>query len=752
MEKSTNNQSRRSFLKVSSLTGGGMMIGFSWLANLIPNEALAGATGSNEWVTLTGFIQITPDNKVKIFNPNPEFGTNVMTSLPMMVNEELQADWSKVIVEMGDYDTPRFKSQFTGGSRGMAQAWKPLRTAGATARLMLMQAAANEWNVPVSELTVANGIVSHKASNKTANYGALATAASKLPSPTKVELKKTSEFSLIGTPQKNKVGKNIVAGDSLFTMDYKHEGMLIAMVIHPPAFGMKLKSFDATEAKKMPGIKDVFDIQVYKDDYVRAGFDTRAFNKLIAVVGNSTWEVMNARKKVVANWEPIETTKEMVAAWGRKKEEITPGGLESTEEHLKQMQAMQLKSAKVLRKDGDPETAFAKAKKVLERTYSAPFLSHNPMEPISCFAHITDEKAYFVAPIQIPEMMKQNIMANLDLPADKIEMKLTRMGGGFGRRAYGHYIVEAGHISKKVKAPIKLIYTREDDMTNGIYRPSYMVSYKAAIDENNNVTAIAIKGGGIPEGAVHENRFPAGAFENYIAEGWDIPSNITIGAFRAPGSNFIASAEQTFLDELAETIGKDPLDYRIELLKKAKANPVGKNNEYDADRYIGVLELVKQKSNWGNTDKNVKRGVAAYFCHSSYAAHVIDVRMKDGQPVVDKVVTAMDCGFVVNPEGAKNMVEGAVVDGIGNALFGGMRFEKGVPVQKNLNQYRIIRHREAPKKIDVHFVQNTIDPTGLGEPPFPPVFGALANALYKATGKRLYNQPYLAELNSSNKS
>jgi isoquinoline 1-oxidoreductase beta subunit len=752
MEKSTNNQSRRSFLKVSSLTGGGMMIGFSWLANLIPNEALAAANTTNEWVKLTGFIQITPDNKVKIFNPNPEFGTNVMTSLPMMVNEELQADWSKVIVEMGDYDTPRFKSQFTGGSRGMAQAWKPLRTAGATARLMLMQAAANEWNVPVSELTVANGIVSHKATNKTANYGALATAASKLTAPTNVELKKISEFSLIGTPQKNKVGKNIVAGDSLFTMDYKHEGMLIAMVIHPPAFGMQLKSFDATEAKKMPGIKDVFDIQVYKDGYTRAGFDTRAFNKLIAVVGNSTWEVMNARKKVVAQWEPIQTTKEMVAAWGSKKEETVPGGLESTDEHMKQMLAMQKNPAKVLRKDGDPEAAFAKAKKVLERTYTAPFLSHNPMEPISCFAHITDEKAYFVAPIQIPEMMKQNIVANLDIPADKLEMKLTRMGGGFGRRAYGHYIVEAGHISKKMKAPVKLIYTREDDMTNGIYRPTYIVTYKAAIDENNNVTAIAIKGGGFPENAVHEHRFPAGAFENYIAEGWELPSNITIGAFRAPRSNFIASAEQTFIDELAETIGKDPLDYRIELLKKAKASPVGKFNEYDADRYIGVLELVKQKSSWGKTDKTVKRGVAAYFCHSSYAAHVIDVRMKDGQPVVDKVVTAMDCGFVVNPEGAKNMVEGAVVDGIGNALFGGMRFEKGAPVQKNLNQYRIIRHREAPKKIDVHFVQNTIDPTGLGEPPFPPVFGALANALYKATGKRLYNQPYLTELNNSTKS
>ena len=749
MEKSTNNQSRRSFLKVTSLTGGGMMIGFSWLSNLIPNEALATAANAKDWVELTGFIKITPDNQVKIFCPNPEFGTNVMTSLPMMVNEELEADWSKVIVEMGDYDTPRFKTQFTGGSRGMAMAWTPLRTAGATARMMLVQAAANEWNVPVAELIVSKGSVIHKASNRSIAYGALATAAAALPKPEKVELKKIADFSLIGTPQKNKVGKDIVTGHSLFTMDYKHEGMLIAMIIHPPAFGMTLKSFDATDALKMPGIKNVFDIQVYKDGYKRAGFDTRAFNKLVVVVGNTTWEVMNAKKKVNVQWVPIETTKEMVAAWGGSREEIVPGGLESTDEHMKQMLAMQQKPAKLLRKDGDPATAFTKAAKVLERTYSAPFLSHNPMEPISCFAHITDEKAFFVAPIQIPDMMKQNIVANLDIPAEKIEMKLARMGGGFGRRAYGHYIVEAGLISQKIKAPVKLIYTREDDMTNGIYRPTYMVTYKAAIDANNTVTAIHIKGGGIPESAVHENRFPAGAFENYIAEGWDIPSNITIGAFRAPGSNFIASAEQTFLDELAETIGKDPLEYRIELFKKAKANPVGKRNDYDAARFIAVLELLKEKSNWSSNTKNSKRGVAAYFCHSSYAAHVVDVSMKDGQPVVEKVVTAMDCGFVVNPEGAKNMVEGAVVDGIGNALYGGMHFEKGVPTQKNLNQYRIIRHKEAPKKIEVHFVQNNIDPTGLGEPPFPPVFAALANALYKATGKRLYNQPYLKELTKS---
>lgn len=747
MEMSQNNHSRRSFLKVSSITGGGMMIGFSWLANLVPNEALGKAAAAEEWVKITGFIEIRPDNQIKLYCPNPEFGTNVMTSLPMMIAEELEVDWEKVIVQQADYDTPRFRSQSTGGSRAMAAAWGPLRTAGATARMLLLQAAANEWNLPVNELKASNGTVSHTGSNKKATYGQLATAASKLPKPENITLKKPVDFSLIGTPQKNKVGKNIVAGDSLFTIDYKQEGMLIAMVIHPPAFGMTLKSFDASEALKMPGVKAVFDIQVYKDGYKRAGFDTRAFNKLVAVVGNSTWEVMNARKKVNVQWELAPEYKETVMGWRGSKEEVIPAGLESTDEHMKQMGEMQNKPAKLLRKDGNPELAFTNAKKVIEKTYSAPFLSHNPMEPISCFAHITDEKAFFVAPIQIPEMLKQNIMANLDIPGDKIEMKLARMGGGFGRRAYGHYIIEAGHISKKMKAPVKLIYTREDDMTNGVYRPSYMVTYKAAIDENNNVTAIHIKGGGIPEGAVHANRFPAGAFENYLAEGWEIASNITIGAFRAPGSNFIASAEQAFLDELAEAIGKDPIDYRIELLKKAKANPVGKNNDYNADRYIGVLELVKEKSNWSAVEnKKAHRGVAAYFCHNSYAAHVVDVTMKNGQPVVEKVVAALDCGFVVNPEGAKNMVEGAVVDGIGNALYGGLRFEKGAPVQKNLNQYRIIRHREAPKKIDVHFVKNTIDPTGLGEPPFPPVFAALANALYKATGKRLYNQPFINDI------
>lgn len=284
-------------------------------------------------------------------------------------------------------------------------------------------------------------------------------------------------------------------------------------------------------------------------------------------------------------------------------------------------------------------------------------------------------------------------------------------------------------------------------MTYGIYRPMYTATYRAALDADKNLIAFHVKGGGVPEHPIHPNRFPAGAIDNYLAEGWQIPSNITIGAFRAPRSNFNAAAEQSFLDEVAEAMGKDPIRFRLDLLKRAKENPVGKNNDYDPDRYAGVLELVRDKSGWGKPgSEKYSRGVAAYFCHASYAAHIVDMVTRDGQPYVERVFSAMDCGIVVNPDAATNMVQGAVVDGIGNAFYGALTHKDGAAQQTNFNNYRLIRHNESPKKIEVHFVQNDKDPTGLGEPPFPPVFGAVANALYKNKGRRFYNQPFQPEL------
>jgi isoquinoline 1-oxidoreductase beta subunit len=532
-------------------------------------------------------------------------------------------------------------------------------------------------------------------------------------------------------------------GKPLFGLDYTQDGMLIAMIHHPPAFGMKLKSFDVSQTLKMPGIKDVFSLKLYEDGFEQGGFDTRTFNDLLVVVGNTTWEVMNARKKLIVQWEPTGELIEKRNNFGRKQDVVVPGGLESSDTHYKKMQERAKEQAAVLRKDGDPETAFKNAAQIIERTYTAPFLAHNCMEPMNFFAHVTDGNALLIGPHQAPGWIEPTLSKILNLPADKIEIRMARMGGGFGLRAYGHYVTEAALISKKVKAPIKLVYTREDDMTYGIYRPMYTATYRAALDANKNLIAFHVKGGGIPEHAVHANRFPAGAVDNYLAEGWEIASNITVGAFRAPGSNFNAAAEQSFLDELAEAMGKDPIDFRLELLKRAKENPVGKNNDYNVDRYAGVLNLVKEKSGWNDPEnKKYNRGVAAYFCHNSYAAHVVDMLKRDGQPYVERVFSVIDCGIVVNPDAATNMVQGAVVDGIGNALYGGLTHKDGVPEQNNFNRYRIIRFREAPKKIEVHFVENDIDPTGLGEPPFPPVFAAVANALYKNMGKRFYNQPY----------
>jgi CO/xanthine dehydrogenase Mo-binding subunit len=305
--------------------------------------------------------------------------------------------------------------------------------------------------------------------------------------------------------------------------------------------------------------------------------------------------------------------------------------------------------------------------------------------------------------------------------------------------------VEAAVISQKMKAPIKLIYTREDDMTNGTYRPAYHATYRAALDENNNLIAFHVKAGGIPESPLFANRFPAGSLDNYLAEEWSQPSNISVGAFRAPRSNFIAGAEQSFLDEVAEAAGKDPIEFRLTLLDRAINNPVGERNDYEAARYAGVLKLVKEKSNWGQEMPGISRGVSAYFCHDSYVAHVIDLAMENGKPRVQKVHCAVDCGIVVNPVAAINLVEGGSVDGIGHAMYSGLTFTDGAADQSNFDKYRLIRHRESPKAVDVHFVKNEIDPTGLGEPPFPPVMGALANAMYKATGKRIYSQPFVKD-------
>ena len=735
---------RRSFIKSSLVTGGGMMIGFNWLMSCDMTETKIKAL-PKEWFDLNGFIKIGENGLVTIMSPNPEIGQNIKTSMPMIVAEELDVDWDNVIVEQAPLNTDLFKRQLAGGSQSIRQGWESLRIAGATAKTMLIKAAAETWGVPTNEIKSIEGQIIHDKSGKKLGYGQIAAKAALIDIPEEVKLKDVKDFKIIGTSRKNVDGSKIVTGKPLFGLDYKEDNMLIAMLVHPPAFGMQLKSIDDSETKHMPGVKKVFKMKKHLDKYSLGGLDNDAFNEVAVVVGNSTWEVMQAKKTLKCNWEMAPEKSTEIESWGGKVKVKTPSGLESSNDHYKIFELMSKKSSKVVRKDGNPDKIFKNAAKVIERTYTCPFLAHNTLEPMNFFANVTDEKAILVGPIQTPEIMEKSVSKRLGMPLEKIDIQMTRMGGGFGRRLYGHFLTEAAVISKEMKQPVKLIYTREDDMTQGTYRPSYHALYRAALDENNKLIAFHVKTGGIPESPLAANRFPAGAIDHYKAEEWSQPSNITVGAFRAPRSNFIAGAEQSFLDEVAEAAGKDPIDFRLELLERAEKNPVGKNNDYEASRYAGVLKLVKEKAEWGSENPNIYRGTAAYFCHNSYVANVLDMVIENGSPIISKVYCAVDCGIVVNPDAAKNLTEGGVVDGIGHAMYSQITFKDGKPEQNNFDGYRLIRHNEAPKEIEVHFVENEISPTGLGEPPFPPIMGAMANALYKATGQRHYNQPFITD-------
>lgn len=699
-----------------------MLIGFNWFTRCTPASAPEVAV-PNEWFTINGYIKIGDTGLVTIFNPNPEIGQNVMTSMPMIVAEELDVKWDHVVVEQGMLDEDAFKNpQFAGGSLSIMLGWDALRMAGATGRRMLLEAAAKEWGVKVDDLTVSEGVIKEINGSRTIGYGQIASRAVGIEIPEEVALKEPKDYKLIGTAQKNVEGPKIVTGKPLFGIDFKREGMLLAMIEHPPAFGMKVKNFNAEEIKAMDGVRDAFIVDTAVPE--PAWSDVNAFTNVIAIVGDSTWQLMQAKKAIKAEWEKVSE----------------PESTQMHEERLKDA----LRNGKVaeVRRDGDPDAAFASAAKVIERTYTSPFMAHATMEPMNFFAHVKEDSAELVGPTQTPKALEDSAAKLLGLPAEKISVQMTRIGGGFGRRLYVHFGLEAAAISKKAGAPIKLIYTREDDMTQGTYRPAYRATYKAGLDENNNLVAFSVRGAGLPESPVFPNRFPAGSVDNYLAEVIHGQTNVSTGAWRAPRSHFTAGAEQSFLDEVAELAGKDPIDFRLELLERAKSKPVGEKNDYDAERYAGVLRLVKEKANWGTETPGVYRGVAAYFCHNSYVAQVMDVVMEDNQPKVKKVWCAVDCGIVINREGAINIIQGGVVDGIGHALYSELKFENGAPVQKNFNTYQLIRHSQAPREIEVHFVENEIKPTGLGEPGLPPAIGALAAALYKATGKRYYHNPF----------
>ena len=702
-----NTTSRRNFLKITSLTSGGLLLGFNWFeaGAEMPSVIANGFAGNT---TFNSYLSIASDGIITIFSPNPELGQNIMTSFPMVVAEELDADWKNVKVLQAPLDK-KFDRQVTGGSGAIPHSWKRLRSAGATARHLLIAAAAKRWGVDASECTAANSIVTHSKTGKKLSYGELAEEASKIEVPANVPFKNRKDFKLIGTAPRNVENKNIITGKGLFGLDFHREGMVYATIQRPPAFGTKIKSVDATAAKAMPGVIDVV-----------------TFKNNVAIVGKSTWEVFKAKKALKIQYEK-------------------EGNIESTTDH-DQLFATLIKSDKatVRRKDGDVETAFKNAAKVVTGEYQCPFIPHSPMEPMNFFADVREDKVELIGPTQTPGQALSSTARLLGIPEDKISVTITRLGGGFGRRLKFDYVLEAAELSSIIKKPVKLIWSREDDMMGGSYRPAVRYRFEAALDALNNMIGYKLRGVGMNAGnSTRENNFPSGAVPNLLIDSVEHVSPITTGAWRAPITNFLAFAEQSFLDEVAHAAGKDPVQFRLELFQKARTSPVG-NINYNIDRMETVTKMVAEKSGWG-TKKGVSQGFSVYFSHASYVAQVADVVMTAGKPVVKKIYAVSDCGEVINKSGALQQVMGAITDGYGHAMFGKLSFKDGVPEQNNFNSYRLIRMNEIPE-IEAHFVDNGIDPTGLGEPALPPTGGAVANAIFKASGIRVRNQPFLDEL------
>ncbi|MCF2873066.1 MULTISPECIES: xanthine dehydrogenase family protein molybdopterin-binding subunit [unclassified Tenacibaculum] len=701
--------SRRNFLRTAALAGGGVMIGFNMFTACKPNVKPSIDVENLNFNDFNAFIKISQEGYVTIYSPNPEIGQGVKTSMPMIIAEELDVDWDKVHVVQAKYNKKEYTRQVAGGSQSIRHGWDALRQTGATTKQMLVNAAAAKWGVEASTCKASKGVITN-AKGETLGYGDVVKEAALLEVPEKVTLKKSSEYTIIGTNAVNVDLEKIVTGKPLFGLDYKAEGMLYASVLRPPAFGQILEAFDDSDAKKVNGVSEII-----------------KFGDKIAVLGSSTWAAMKGKKALKATWKE-----------GSK--------LESTSDHNKILnEILDAKDLDVRREDGNVKQAFKEADKIIEKTYHSPFLPHNCLEPMNFYANVTSEKIHLVGPIQTPQWTAGRIAKLLNRKEEEIELEMTRMGGGFGRRLYGDFALEAAEISDKSKKPVKVVFSREDDMTDGIYRPAIKYRIAASI-KDGKITGYHLK-----EAAINGNMygliphfFPAGCIPNYKVSTKNYKSNITTGAWRAPYTNFLAFAEQSFFDELALELNKDAVQLRLELLENVKGTKDEKI-EYSGERMQNTIKLAAEKGNWGNPREGVYQGFAAYYSHNTHVAELAEVELKNGSPIVTKVIAAVDCGIVINPTGAINQIQGGVLDGLGHAMYGDLTFDNGKPSNKNFDTYRLIRMNETPE-VEVHFVENELSPTGLGEPGLPPAGGAVANAVYKAIGKRMYSQPFEKEL------
>lgn len=730
--------SRRTFLRVSAIAGGGLLIA-SAFEPLDAVEALIGGSrdgalpGADD-PRLSAYISLTPDGVVTIMAKNPEIGQGVKTMLPMLIAEELDVAWSQVRVEQARLDTKNFPGQTAGGSTATPSNWLPMRRVGAAARAMLVGAAAKQWNVPASDCTTEAGVVHHRASNRSLSYGSLSTAAAAITPPdlASVPLKDPKDFRIIGQRVRGVDNHKIVTGQPLFGIDIVRPGMRYATFVKCGVFGGKVVNANVDAIAKMPGITNAF--------VVEGGDNLNGLLSGVAIVGDSWWKVQTARKALQVEWNEGATASQSTASFAAQAQALFAAAPQRS-----------------LRADGNVESGLSGAAQRVEAEYSYPFIAHAPLEPQNCTAHFSNGQLEIWAPAQLPDSGRQLVARTLGMEPDAITVHIIRSGGGFGRRLYNDFMVEAAWIARETGVPVKLLWTREDDTKHDFYRPGGFHKFSAGLDANGALTAFADHfvsfGEGerfAPSADLGATEFPARFVPNLQLASSVMPLGVPTGALRAPRSNALSFAFMGFLDECAHAAGKDTVTFLRAVLDNQQPEPAPEAGRrapggLDAKRMRDVLDLVAEKSGWAqraSLPKGTGMGVAFYFSHRGYFAEVAQVTVsKSGAVQVDKVWVAGDVGSqIINPSGAEQQTQGAALDGIGQVLAQKITFENGRAVQSNFNDFPLLRLKQAPP-VECHWKLSDNAPTGIGEPALPPVVPAITNAIFAATGQRIRSLP-----------
>lgn len=724
--------SRRAFFQVSASVGGGLVLGF-----YLPGIHSANASSATEKIfEPNAFIKISRSGVVSIVIPVPEVGQGVRTSLAMIVAEELNVDWSMVRVEQADAD-PRFGGMAAAGSDSVADYFKPLRRAGAMAREMLIAAAAVEWNVKKDGCTARQGVVIHDATGRKVLYGSLVGVASAMPVPGEVTLKAPKDFDIIGQRIPRIDLSEMLNGSALYGLDVKIPGMLYAVVERCPVFGGKLLSFNAEKTRAVAGVLDVFEIQpvlIADEAYgeVQSG---------VAVIADNTWAAMQGRKALTVQWDCESNSDENSASLREKFKRLKsePGRY-------------------VLRNKGDAKGATKHAAVCLEADYELPFLAHACMEPMNFTADIRKNSCEVWGPTQHPRMLQRMLSVGLNIPGKAVKVHPTLVGGAFGRRLAVDYGIEAAMVSRIAKSPVKVVWTREDDIQHDYYRTANYHRLRAALDKNKKpiawhhlILSKSLSGHDSEQPAIYEVQGAADLpfdFEHILVEYTPVKSGIRVGSWRSVSHSYNSFVINSFIDEIAAAAGMDPYEFHVQYLSAARELKLtlplrGRRGRpsFDMQRLRGVLDTVAKEAGWGKTlPKRWGMGIACVRYKNTYVAHVAEVSVTSGKVNVQRVVAAIDCGTVINPDGLEAQVEGAILDGLGTVFNWEVTIEKGRIQQSNFHDYSVTRIDEVPD-IDVYIVPTNHPPSGAGEPPYPSVAAAITNAIFAATGTRIRRLP-----------